>query len=147
MRSSLLATSLVTLLSLCCAAPTTTPTPPQQHAMVEFSFDSLSPASVKLTAGGNVEFVNRGEDMTGVVVLPAETAAGLACGERVGPMFRKTDAGLASLPIDDADESRVQLPCSLAPGTYSYEIWIFGAGLGEVVEGALKKLPGKIIVE
>jgi hypothetical protein len=123
------------------------PTGPQQHATVKFSFDSLEPEMVKLTADGNVSFVNRGEEVTGVVVLPTEIQASLACGDRVGPMFRKTDAGFASLPIEEAEANRVQLPCKLAPGTYSYEIWIFGAGQGSEGEGPMKKFSGKIVVE
>jgi hypothetical protein len=43
----------------------------------------------------------------------------------------------------------VTLPCSLRPGTYPYELWLFGAGLGELTDDAVpaRKLRGTLVVE
>jgi hypothetical protein len=54
-----------------------------------------------------------------------------------------------SLPLTDEESERVQLPCPLAPGSYDYEIWLVGAGLGEVIDARRPEqiLRAKIVVE
>ena len=145
MRTSLVTACLAALTAFTCATPT--PTGPQALVHVEFTDLTLSPVTAQLTRGGNVHWVNRGEEVRGVVVLPASIRTSLACGDRVGPMFEKVDAGFASLPIEDFEARDVRLPCELAPGTYAYEIWIFGAGLGRVGTAPQNKLSGEIVVQ
>lgn len=43
----------------------------------------------------------------------------------------------------------MQLPCPLVPGSYDYEIWLIGAGLGEVIDARRPEqiLRAKIVVE
>ncbi len=145
MRTSLVPTCLAVLMAITCAAPV--PTGPQALVTVEFTDRTLRPETALLTRGGNVRWQNRGEEIRGVVVLPASIGTSLACGDRVGPMFEKVDAGFASLPIEDYEARDVRLPCELAPGTYEYEIWIFGAGFGHEVSAPQSKLSGKIVVQ
>ncbi len=65
------------------------------------------------------------------------------------PYFVKMDTVYRSLPLLGVESERVQLPCALAPGSYDYEIWMFGAGFGkEFNDGRPQQiLRGKIVVE
>jgi len=118
------------------------------NAIVDFSFYELSPKTVHIPADGNITWVNLAPDSLGFVVFPASIAQSFSCGENLQPYFRKIEGGFQSLPITSSEPDRVQLPCSLAPGSYDYEIAITGAGSGENDEAdAERKLPGTIVVE
>jgi hypothetical protein len=119
-----------------------------QNAIVNFSFDALNPKTVRIPADGNITWVNIAPDSRGFVVFPASIAQSFTCGENLQPYFRKIAGGFQSLPIGGVESNHVQLPCSLAPGSYDYEIAIMGAGLGETFESSPeRKLPGTIVVE
>jgi hypothetical protein len=118
------------------------------HAIVQFSFDTLNPKTVHISADGNITWVNLAADSKGFVVFPASIASSFSCGEQLEPYFRKIEGGFQSLPISSVEPNRVQLPCRLAPGSYQYEIAIMGSGLGETAEtDAERKLVGTIVVE
>ena len=90
--------------------------------MVQFDFDALKPDSVRIPADGTVAWSNIAPDSRGFVVFPEDAASGFRCG--------------------------VELPCPLEPGTYAYEIWIMGIGIGTTDPGRPeRRLPGKIVVE
>jgi hypothetical protein len=123
----------------------------REHAVVKFTYEAVDPETVRIAANGNVTWVNLEEDARGFVVFPTSIAASFACAD-LGPYFRETVAKPAnvyrSLPITSTASDRVQLPCALAPGTYDYEIWMEGYGLGDTYPGEpLQVLRAKIVVE
>ena len=119
-----------------------------RNAIVHFSFDELSPQTVRIPADGNVHWVNEAVESRGFVVFPASIGRAFRCGEELGPYFRKVEGGFRSLPIDSYEPRRVQLPCPLAPGRYDYEVVITNTNRGQTAEsGAGRKLVGTIVVE
>ena len=135
------------LLSAACA--TTSPsTGSGQRVVVQFDYDGLKPESVEITPDGNIEWVNLAPDSSGFVVFPASISKFFSCGEDLRPYFVATEGGYQSLEIESFEPKRVQLPCSLEPGVYAYEVWIAGSGLGETsASSSPRKLPGKIVVK
>jgi hypothetical protein len=115
-------------------------------AVVQFSYDSVSPETVRIAADGNVKWVNLAPDSRGFVVFPATITTGFTCGANLHPYFQKTEAGYRSLPITPVESERVELPCPLKPGGYDYEIWVTGAGFGDTGRPE-QKLRGKIVVQ
>ncbi len=121
---------------------------PRKHAVVQVSFESLRPETVRIPADGNVTWVNLAPDSRAFVVFPETASPAFTCGEDLDPYFRKIPGGYQSLPITDFESRIVRLPCALKPGSHAYEIWIMGAGLGQTdASGPERKLQGKIIVE
>ena len=118
------------------------------HVVVRFTDRSVEPAAARVAKGGNVRWVNGGDDIQGIVVFPEGIAASFTCRD-LAPMFRRVEGTYRSLPISGAESERVALPCPLVPGRYAYEIWIVGAGFG-IESGALlpeKKLGAQLVVE
>jgi hypothetical protein len=139
---------LVLSLLLASCTATSGSNPEAGSAVVEFSFDSVRPQTVRIAAGGNVSWINIAADSRGFVVFPVSIASGFTCGENLSPYFRRTLSGFQSLPITDFGSETVKLPCPLKPGSYPYEIWVSGAGLGETAPGGSeRKLSATIIVE
>jgi hypothetical protein len=132
---------------LSCASPAGSDAP-GQGAVVEFGYDRLNPETVHIPEGGNITWVNLEGDSRGYVVFPASIAQSFSCGDALEPYFKKIDGGFESLPIGTTEPDPVQLPCSLAPGSYDYEIAIMGSGLGETEETQpRRKLSGTIVVD
>ena len=119
----------------------------RDHAVVEFSHEAVDPVTVRIAADGNVLWVNTEDDTRGFVVLPASMASGFGCA--LHPYFSKVGGVYRSLPITRTEPERVQLPCSLAKGTYDYEIWVVGSGFGGVFDANRPEqiLRAKIVVE
>jgi len=120
----------------------------REPAVVHFSYEAVNPETVRITADGNVTWVNMAPDTRGFVVFPASIASGFRCDD-LHPYFSKTANVYRSLPITGTQSERVELPCPLAPGTYDYEIWLMGSGFG-VESGADEPeqiLRAKIVVE
>jgi hypothetical protein len=117
-------------------------------AVVHFSYEAVNPETVRITADGNVTWVNMAADTRGFVVFPASIASGFRCDD-LHPYFSRTANGFRSLPITDIESERVQLPCALAPGTYDYEIWLMGSGFGGEFDADQPEqiLRAKIVVE
>lgn len=117
-------------------------------SVVRFSSEAVTPPTVTIASDGNVRWVNTAADSRGVVVFPASVATRFRCSD-LGPYFTRAPDGIRSLPIGDFESSTVQLPCPLAPGSYDYEIRLFGAGFG--VEGEdvepTRVLRARIVVE
>jgi hypothetical protein len=119
-----------------------------RRAVVQFDFAALKPATVRIPADGTVAWSNIAADSRGFVVFPESAASGFSCGVDLGSHFQKTSDGYVSPPIDSFESPGVELPCPLQPGTYDYEIWIMGTGVGTTDPGRPeRKLPGKIVVE
>ena len=121
-----------------------------EPALVQFNYLELTPETVRIAPGGNVTWENNAEETRGYVVFPASIASAFRCTdlrpyfERAGDVYRSNEL------LTDEESERVQLPCSLAPGSYDYEIWLFGYGFGKGFNpegGPEKRLTGKIVVE
>jgi len=102
----------------------------RQQAVVHFSYQAVDPETVRIPADGNVTWVNMAPDTRAFVVFPASIASAFGCKD-LHPYFSRTANVYRSLPITGMQSERVQLPCSLAPGSYAYEIWLTGSGFGE----------------
>ena len=115
--------------------------------VVQFDYDGLKPESVQIAPDGNVRWVNLVADSSGFVVFPTSISESFSCGRDLKPYFAPIEGGYQSLAITSFEPRRVQLPCSLESGTYGYEVWIMGAGLGETTTNPQRKLSGTIVVE
>jgi len=116
--------------------------------VVQFTYDAVNPATVRITAKGNVTWVNQASDTRAYIVFPAGIASSFRCAD-LGPYFTRTPAGYQSLPITGMQTETVRLPCPLASGSYDYEIWLTGAGFGEAVDATKPQqvLRAKLVVE
>ena len=96
----------------------------------------------------HVRWVNFGDDIQGRLVFPESIASSLTCKD-LGWAFRLIEGRYVSLPIEGATGRQVALPCPLVPGSYDYEILIFGAGLGSGSTPAVpqNQLRGKLVVQ
>lgn len=119
-----------------------------EHAVVQFSYSTVNPQTVRIATDGNVTWLNLSEDTRGFVVLPASMAPAFACKD-LGPYFSKAAAGYRSRAITREESERVELPCRLARGTYDYEIWLQGTGVGSESDDDAPShvLRAKIVVE
>jgi hypothetical protein len=121
--------------------------PGRAHAVVQFSYAAVKPETVRIPTDGTVTWINVAADSRGVIVFPASTSSGSTCGENLRPDFQEVSGAYQSRPIEHFESAPVQLPCPLEPGTYPYEIWLRGTGLGEtIVEGPERKLRATIVV-
>jgi len=121
---------------------------PDMPTVVQFSYDAVTPAAVTIAGDGNGTWENTASDTRGYVVFPASITSSFRCTD-FEPYFAKTPQGLRSQPIIDVESARVRLPCSLAPGSYDYEIWLVGEGLGTGSDDATPEqvLRAKIVVK
>jgi hypothetical protein len=119
-----------------------------QPTVVQFSYQAVNPQTVRITADGNVSWVNDATDTRGFVVFPVTIASSFRCKD-LHPSFTRTPSGYQSLPITGMQSERVQLPCALAPGSYDYEIWLTGSGFGAESDETrpAQILRAKILVE
>jgi hypothetical protein len=116
--------------------------------VVQFTFDELKPKSTHIPPDGNISWVNLSPDSRAFVVFPASIAESFTCGENLEPYFRKIEGGFQSLPLTSFESNTVQLPCSLPPGSYEYEVAITNAGGMQLDPSAPpQKLLGTIVVE
>jgi hypothetical protein len=117
-------------------------------AVVQFSYEAVSPQTIRIRADGNVSWVNTATDTRAYVVFPASIASSFRCDD-LGPYFSRRAEVYRSLPLTGMQSERVQLPCALAPGSYDYEIWLTGSGFGGESDGAppAQILRAKIVVE
>jgi hypothetical protein len=120
----------------------------REATVVQFSYEAVNPESVRIPADGNVTWVNLAPETVGFVVFPASIASSFRCAD-LAPYFARAANVYRSLPLTDMESRRVQLPCSLAPGSYDYEIWLTGAGLGEEFDPGQPQqvLRAKIVVD
>jgi len=115
---------------------------------IQFSGVGLHPETAHIPADGNVAWINQALEYRGIVVLPANMGASFSCSD-LRPTFERVAAGYQSLAITQEDPENVTLPCPLRPGSYPYELWLFGQGLGELGDDAVpaQKLRGTLVVE
>jgi len=114
---------------------------------VQFTWDTVNPATVRITPNGIVTWTNTSEESRGFVVFPASIAASFSCGD-LRPYFLKTGSSYQSQPLTTYDSERVKLPCPLKPGTYPYQIVLVGAAEDEIsMEDPERTLQAVIIVE
>jgi hypothetical protein len=121
----------------------------RQPTIVQFSHEAVDPATVRIAADGNVQWRNTAPDSSGFIVFPASIAASFRCSD-LQPYFARAADVYRSLPITGgATSERVELPCSLAPGSYDYEIWLVGSGFGQEFDlrAPQKILRARILVE
>jgi len=122
---------------------------PGLPTVVQFSYQAVTPETVRIAAGGNVSWESTASDTTAFVVLPASTASGFRCAD-LRPFFLPAADVYRSLPLTGGMQTdRVQLPCALKPGSYDYEIWLMGAGFGGEWSGnePERVLRARIVVE
>jgi len=122
------------------------PGPYRPAAVVQFSYDAVSPQTVTIPADGNVTWENTAAATNGFVVFPESIASSFRCAD-LRPYFVKVETVYRSLPLTDEESERVQLPCALAPGSYDYEIWLLGTELGYEGQKPQQVLRAKIVVE
>jgi hypothetical protein len=117
-------------------------------AVVKFSYRAVAPETVRITADGNVTWVNAAPDTRAFVVFPASIASDFRCAD-LRPYFSRSADTYRSIPITAVQSAQLQLPCSLAPGSYDYEIWIEGTGLGAVSDAGKPErvLRARIVVD
>ncbi len=122
---------------------------PRKHVVVQFSDASLHPSIARVTAGGDVAWINYTTGYTGAVVFPASFADALSCGQP-GPRFGKVASGYQSIPITGEGAEDVALPCPLRPGEYEYVLYLFEGRVsapGANMFDPNHTMQGKIIVE
>jgi hypothetical protein len=120
-----------------------------QPDVVQFSYRAVEPETVRIPADGSVTGVNAAQDTRAFVVFRASIASSFRCADLRAYFSKIADNVHRSLPITQTESDHVQLPCSLEPGTYDYEIWLVGSGFG--TEGDADRpeqiLRAKIVVE
>jgi hypothetical protein len=117
------------------------------NTVVNFSYRAVDPETVRIAAGGNVRWVNLAPETRGYVVFPASIAPRFSCAD-LQPYFERAGNVYLSRPIIGMQSERVELPCPLAPGTYDYEIWLMGSGVGTEFNVKPEQiLRAKIVVE
>ena len=104
----------------------------QPATRVQFTYQAVNPVTVTIAPTGNVQWENLSLDAVGFVIFPANIVSSLRCTE-LRPYLTKLENGdFRSPPISNSMASETaKLPCSLAPGTYDYEVWLMGQGFGE----------------
>lgn len=140
--------ALAALLTACAGSSNLLGGPWVEPALVQFNYLEVTPETVQIAPGGNVTWENNADETRGFVVFPASIASSFRCTD-FRPYFERAGDLYRSLELTDEESERVQLPCALAPGTYPYEIWLFGAGFGKGfdLDGPEKRLSGRIVVE
>ena len=122
----------------------------QPATRVNFTYQAVNPETVTITPNGNVSWENLSLDTVGFVIFPANIVSSLRCTE-LRPYLTKLENGdYRSPPITNSMASETaKLPCSLAPGSYDYQIWLMGEGFGEEGMSAdpQQVLHAKIIVK
>ncbi len=104
----------------------------QPATRVQFTYQAVNPQTVTIAPTGNVSWENLSLDAVGFVIFPANIVSSLRCTE-LRPYLTKLENGdYRSVPITNSMASETaKLPCSLAPGSYDYEVWLMGEGFGE----------------
>ena len=126
--------------------------PPRR--VVQFNLEQLIPDPVRIREDGNVTWVNLAPETAGYIIFPATRALEKSCGGDFSASYQRMGEGYQSLPVESGPKSRrLQLPCRLQPGEYTYEVWLESVGLGATVgerrirPGPKHRLTGTIIVE
>jgi hypothetical protein len=119
-----------------------------EPAIVQFTYQAVSPEVIRIPAAGNVTWQNTAEDAWALVVFPASIASSFRCKD-LRPYFTRNEDVYRSHPLTNPETERVQLPCPLSPGSYDYEIWLMGVGFGGEYDSDQPQniLRAKIIVE
>jgi len=150
-RIGILACAVSAVLLVSCATGPGTPIAREEDGplTIQFTAGTIQPPTARIPADGNVTWTNLALEYAGTIVLPESMIASFTCGDDLRPTFSKIDAGYQSLPITQEDPENVTLPCPLRPGTYTYEIWLYGQGLGEVTgdDVPTRILRGTLVVE
>lgn len=111
--------------------------------VVHFNYDAVEPATVTIPSDGNVMWINDSLDDIAFVIFPSRIAASLRCTELRPYLTKLQDGRYRSPPLTGTVTERAQLPCTLAPGTYDYQVWLMGNGFG--FEGAESVKPQKAL--
>jgi len=117
---------------------------PRAHVLVQFTEESIEPAVARVLQGGDVEWANYANHLVGVVIFPESIEDGFTCDE-LEPRFSKVAAGYQSEFIADSG-GRVDLPCPLKPGRYTYELRLFDLDFASP-DDPLRTFQGTIAVE
>jgi hypothetical protein len=141
---------MTTVLLAACAGGSGNPLagPYSEPSLVQFSYLEVTPETVRIGGDGNVRWENLAEETRAFVIFPESIAPSFRCTD-LRPYFVRVGNLYRSLPLMEEESERVQLPCSLAPGSYDYEIWLFQAGLSKEIapDRPEQRLRGKIVVE
>lgn len=116
---------------------------------VQFSYQAVNPETVSIPANGNVKWENEALDVVAFVIFPANIASSFGCKDLHPYLTRLEDGRYRSPPITGVVSETAKLPCSLAPGSYDYQIWLMGQGFGEegVSADPQQVLRAKIVVQ
>jgi len=112
--------------------------------LVQITESSIDPAVARVLQGGDVEWANYANHLVGVVIFPESIADGFTCDE-LEPRFSKVFAGYQSEFITDGG-GRLDLPCPLKAGTYTYELRLFDIDFASP-DDPLQTFKGTIAVE
>jgi hypothetical protein len=147
---SLLAGALLACASLGSQPEFTSPVTtnkPRKNVMVQFTQASVHPSVARVLPGGNIVWINYADSSAGAVVFDESIKESFTCSD-LRPLFSKVAAGYQSIPITSAGGENVSLPCPLKPGTYDYQIYLGGGGMGGIgIDDPQITLPAKIVVE
>jgi hypothetical protein len=122
----------------------------QPPTRVQFTYQAVNPQTVTISPSGNVEWENLSLDAVGFVIFPPSIVSGLRCKELRPYLTKLQNGDYRSPPISNNMASEAaKLPCSLAPGTYAYQVWLMGQGFGVEDQEALPQqvLHAKIVVQ
>lgn len=99
--------------------------PARENVVVQINEGDVMPSVARIKAGGSVTWANL-SDMLATVRFPSGIKGKLTCKEPLRPDWNYVADGIESIPMK-SDAENVVFPCALVPGTYAYEIWIFGS--------------------
>lgn len=122
--------AVLSITVLACAGSTGSPSSesgsspkPHKSVVVRFGGLSVSPKVARIDTGGHVSWVNESSG-GGVLLFPDSIREALTC-DSMRPYLMKVAAGYQSRPITPGLEISA-LPCALKPGTYDYQVNLYG---------------------
>jgi hypothetical protein len=117
------------------------------QVVVKFDDRRIEPAAARVARGRQVRWFSTSGDFGGRVVFPQNIESSSSC-DGLGPGFHLIEGQYVSDFIQ-MDGRQVEIPCTLDPGRYAYEIRIYGVGFGGERDPAQveNRLRGELIVE
>ena len=129
-------------------SPSTT-NKPRKNLTVQFNEGWVHPSVARLLPGGNLAWVNLGDNLAAAVVFPKSIKESFTCTE-LRPLFFEVAAGYQSIQVTGAEGEEVTLPCPLKPGSYDYQIYLSndaGYNRNSAIDNPTITLPAKIVVQ
>lgn len=117
--------------------------PVRKDQLVQINDGSVLPPEARIKAGGSVTWTNdSASGLMAVVRFPSGIKGKLTCKEPLRPDWQYVADGVESIPVSEED---VVFPCALEPGTYRYEVMMFGSLAG--MDNPQYQLKASLLVE